>query len=132
MISRRVHRFCLWIALMGGYGSAYAGSTPALLVPVTAFSNMEHGWQLTNRGYVAILKSKKSGKTIMAGMMSLDAMINGTKLDSAPKAQAPTLLLNIQPKFTDTQAIAQMRPEESVNGILSICLRIPEFKVIVS
>lgn len=96
--------------------NAFAAS---MNVPVTAFSNMEHGWQLTNRGYVAFLKSNSTGRVVMAGPMSFNAVTKGKRLDAAPGARGPTLLLNIASTFVDPSiATAQ----GSMQGRLSICL----------
>jgi hypothetical protein len=91
-----------------------------LLVPVTAFSNMEHGSQLTNKGYVALLKSDE-GQVIMAGPMSIEAAVTGKKLDSSPGATAPTILLKIKATYTDPKKGGTSGAEPQ-NGELSICL----------
>jgi hypothetical protein len=79
----------------GGKVSAAAQRTKGekavgkMLAPVTAFSNMEKGYHITERGYRAILKA--NGTIIAAGPMNIKAAIKGKRSDSSGAYTAMTL-----------------------------------------
>lgn len=90
-------------ALAGRFGSggSSGGSTPSapigekrvgvMYAPVTAFSNMEKGWHITDAGYRAILKNG-SGKIIAAGKMTIAAASKGKRDDGAGGAYTVLVL----------------------------------------
>jgi len=89
-------------------------------IPITPFSNMASGYQATNPGFRAILKSQ-GGDFIAGGHMTMDAVIRGETDDASQGSAYGRLILkmNIEEAYP---GIANGLMQGKYNGLLSICM----------
>lgn len=121
---RRV-RPLLWLggaltatALMAGDVTLEQGNT--LDIPITPFSNMASGYQATNPGFRAILKSPQ-GDFIAGGHMTIDAAIRGYSDDASQGSAYGRLVLRVE--MTDAYpGVSSGVMNGSYKGVLSICM----------
>lgn len=104
---------------------AHAGVIPLisynqLEIPVTPFSNMASGYQATNPGFRAVLRSE-DGDFIAGGEMNMDAVIRGRSDDASSGSAYGRLVLSVdvQEAFPSVSSGVM---SGTYRGKLSICM----------
>lgn len=113
--------------LLGLFVSAVAFAGPirmieysALRIPVTPFSNMASGYQATNPGFRAVLRSK-GGDFIGGGPITMDAVIKGETDDASRGSAYGQLVLNVD-VIEAYPGITHGVMQGEYSGYLSICM----------
>jgi hypothetical protein len=87
---------------------------------VTAFSNMETGWQITNPGTRYLLKS--GGTPVMGGALGMSDAVTGKKFAASGSASGPALELSPAPEYINEGFVGTKAEGTELDGTISICL----------
>lgn len=117
------------LAAAAGQAQGFARNTTSgdaigsIEIPVTPFANMENGYQATNPGFRAFIKSKDGRYFVAGGPLTMDAVMRGRSDDASQGSAYGRLILHMD------QAVFPLRgtraPEATSGthqGLLSICM----------
>ena len=91
-----------------------------LAIPVTPFSNMASGYQATNPGFRAIIRSE-SGELIAGGPLTMDSVIKGSVDDASQGTAYGRLVLSVD--ITEAYpGVSEGLLSGTYRGLLSICM----------
>ena len=92
----------------------------SLEIPITPFSNMASGYQATNPGFRAVIRSE-GGQFLAGGPLTLDAAIRGRTDDASQGSAYGRLILNLDITACFPSLCAGMM-SGTYKGSLSICM----------
>lgn len=117
-----------FLVFFGAYASAdviHPVVYNTLEIPITPFSNMASGYQATNPGFRAILRSE-SGHLIAGGPLTIDAVIAGRRDDATQGSAYGRLILKLD-VVDGYPGVSSGVMSGTYKGTLSICMaRNPE------
>lgn len=89
-------------------------------IPITPFSNMASGYQATNPGFRAIIRSV-SGDFVAGGPLTIDSVIRGTSDDASSGSAYGKLILRVDMEDSYPGISAGLM-KGTFKGVLSICM----------
>ena len=118
-----LHKFALGVAIATSVAQAEVVNLVqynTMEIPITPFSNMASGYQATNPGFRAILKSS-SGEFVAGGDLTIDAVIKGYS-DDASKGSAYGRLVLVMDVTDAHPGVGDGTMSGRHTGTLSICM----------